>query len=79
MMTMKQFDWGLLRLRSNPQKALWLELNANKKVSEAEYVAAMKQLQQYSKAKQRSNKYAPSSLRRSYQHLTNTYGFFQGT
>lgn len=73
---MKKFNFEeALKMGSSSQKVNWLKDNWNKSVSEEEFINAIKSFKLFSKGKKKN--YCPSKLKRQYQHLKKTFGFFK--
>jgi len=73
---MRDFDYEKSGLCD--ERKLWLQLNRDKKLGEAAFVAAWMELRKFSKAKHKGSRNNPSNARAQYKGLTEEFGFFQG-
>lgn len=74
----KKWDWEYFKSTRSKESFMWFALNYKNKVSEDEFITAMKELKQYSNSKWKRTKYKPYSLKREYKYIVERFGFFTG-
>ena len=78
---MEKYDWEeRVKKTRNPTKVNWVWNNHKKEISEDVYIKEIKSLMPFATitGKKKSRRYASGNLRKEYNYLKSTFGFFTG-
>ena len=73
---MKTFDWEYLKKQASNHRYLWYKRHHKELITEANFIKAMRAIEQFSHSKNPNHSYSSYNLKKNYWNLRNKFGFF---